>query len=583
MLNERFSAIVEALEKLPFDAVLDGEVVVLDPDGRANFQLLQNYLRTGRGTLYYYVFDLLYLNGRDLRGFPLRRRKYILKQVLPELPHVRISDHIEENGTSLFQAVKQKGIEGILAKNASSPYRAGIRGKDWLKVKTILSQEAVIGGYTAPRGGRKYFGSLVLGVYENEALVYIGHSGGGLADKELAVVHSKLEKLIVETSPFKDPPDTNTPVTWVRPELVCNILFSEWTDDGFMRHPIFDGLREDKSPTEVKREKPEKTADTVKKPRLTVAAREKERITIDGTPLELSHLDKIFWPDEGYTKGDMIEYYRGIAPVILPYLKDRPESMHRFPDGIYGESFFQKDIADKFPPWVKTASVRSESERKEIRYVLCQDEPSLIYMVNLGCIEINPWNSRIATSDYPDYIVLDFDPLEIDFRHVVEAALVTRDVLEQAGAKSYCKTSGATGLHICVPVNANYSTDQVQQFAKLINMLAHDRLPDTTSIERAPNRRTGRVYLDYLQNRRGQTIAAPYCIRPRRGAPVSAPLRWNEVNSRLDPAKFNMKNMKRRIDKVGDLWQGVLGPGIDMESCLDKLTEQKKKTGERHP
>ncbi len=580
-LDHKFPEIVKTLKQMNLRAVLDGEVVILDAEGRADFQLLQNYLRTGRGSLFYYVFDILYLEDRSLCGFPLRRRKYILKQVLPELPNIRVSDHIEEKGLAFFDAVAARGIEGMVAKDGASPYRPGVRGREWLKVKTHLRQEAVIGGFTAPRGGRKHLGSLVLGLFEDGDFVYIGHSGGGLTDKELAEIRSKLNRFVTKTSPFKDPPKTNAPVTWVKPELVCEVKFTEWTDEGYMRHPIYLGLREDKKPGEVKREIPAKTGEAVSRGPLRIAQDTKKQIVLNGIALELSNLDKVFWPEDGYTKGDMLEYYRDVASLMVPYLKDRPESMHRFPNGIYGDRFYQKDVDGKFPDWIETALLRSDSEDKDIRYLLCQNEAALIYIVNLGCIEINPLHVRVQSLDNPDYLVLDIDPLDMGFDRVVEAALATRAVLETAGAHSFCKTSGATGLHIYVPVGARYTTDQVVQFANLVNLLVCERLPETTSIERSPERREKKVYLDYLQNRRGQTLAAAYCIRPRKGAPVSAPLRWSEVNRKLNPLNFNIMTMRKRLDGVGDLWTGILGPGIDIESCLDSLTEEKHKKAKK--
>ena len=573
-LNGRFPMLIDALKKLPFDAVLDGEVVVLDDAGKASFQLLQNYLQTGEGLLAYYVFDVLYLNGHDLRNIPLRRRKHILAQILPDIPNVRISDHIEEKGISFFRAVQKNGVEGIMAKNGASIYQSGARSREWLKIKNTLSQEAVIGGFTAPRRGRKHLGSLLLGVYEGHDLVYIGRSGGGFTEDELGRMHARLKPLIVKTSPFQSSPKTDTTATWVKPELVCEVRFSEWTDEGYMRQPVFLGLREDMSPFDVKRERPEKDVAAPATYRFRTQEKGNASMVIDGRELYLTHLEKVFWPDEGYTKGDVINYYRAMAPVILPYLKDRPESMHRFPNGITGQNFFQKNVDDKIAPWIETVSVPYESEQKEIRYLLCQNEASLVYMANLGCIELHTWNSRYLTPDNPDYLVLDIDPLDIDFHYAAEAALATRDVIQLAGAQGFCKTSGATGLHIYIPMGAKYSTEQVQQFAQLINLLVHERLPETTSLARPPGKRAGKVYLDYLQNRRGATMAAPYCLRPRKGAPVSAPLRWEEVNEDLSPANFHIRNMAKRIDKVGDIWKGVLRGGVDMESCLARLSRR---------
>ncbi|MEN6466894.1 MAG: DNA ligase D [Syntrophaceae bacterium] len=584
-LNRRFPSIVESLKQLPFNALLDGEVVIVDENGRADFQLLQNYMKTGQGNLVYYVFDILHFRGHNLMDFPLRRRKMVLSQVIPldpPLPHVRISEHIENNGISLFNAVAQNNIEGIVAKDGASPYRPGVRSREWLKVKTAQQQEAVVGGFTEPRGGRKFFGALLLGVYEDGELVYIGHTGGGFTDEGLREMRARMDPLKTDKSPFKVPPKGHTEVTWVRPELVCEVRFTEWTNEGLLRHPIFMGLREDKKPREVRRELPKPSEEVVPQSmggRFRIVGDDKKIIEIGGRRLEITNLDKVFWPEEGYTKGDLIEYYRAVAAVILPHLHDRPESLRRNPNGIEGDSFFQKDVAEVIPDWIETVDVRSESEDKQIKFMLCQDEATLIYMANLGCIEINPWNARYRDPDNPDYVVLDLDPLDIDFRYVVEAALVTREVLDEAGVKGYCKTSGATGLHIFIPVQAKYSTIQVQQFAQLINTIVHARIPRTTSLERMPGRRAKKVYLDFLQNRRGQTMAAAYCVRPYRGATVSAPLAWDEVNESLDPRMFHIRNMPDRIKEKGDIWKPVIGRGIDMEICLDRIGRMQAKAG----
>jgi len=583
LLNQRFPPIAESLKQLPFNVLLDGEAVVVDENGRADFQLLQNYMNTGQGNLVYYVFDILHFRGHNLMDLPLRRRKAILSQVVPhnppglQLPHIRLSEHIENNGTSLFNAVAENKIEGIVAKDGASPYRPGVRSREWLKVKTVQQQEAVIGGFTAPRGSRKFFGALLLGVYENGELVYIGHTGGGFTDEGLREIHARMAPLKTEKSPFKAPPKGHTEVTWIRPELVCEVRFTEWTSEGVLRHPVFIGLREDKKAREVRRELSQPAVEVIPKGRFRIAGDEKKIIEIGGRRLEVTNLEKVFWPEEGYTKGDLIEYYRSVANTILPHLHDRPESLRRNPNGIEEESFFQKDVASVVPDWIKTLEVRSESEERDITYMLCQDEATLVYMANLGCIEINPWNARYQQPDNPDYVVLDLDPLEIDFRQVIEAALVTREVLEEAGARGYCKTSGATGLHIYIPVQARYTTIQVQLFAQLINMIVHARIPKTTSLERIPSRRPNKVYLDFLQNRRGQTMAAAYCVRPRKGATVSAPLEWDEVNESLDPRMFHIRNMRDRIKEKGDLWKPVIGPGIDMEKCLDRMSRMQAK------
>lgn len=296
-------------------------------------------------------------------------------------------------------------------------------------------------------------------------------------------------------------------------------------------------------------------------------------LKINNTDVKITNPEKIFWPSEGYAKKDLIDYYQKISKFILPYLIDRPESMNRHPDGIFGESFYQKNIDDQPPDWVKTIEIKSETENREINYLICNDERTLIYMANLGCIEINPWNSSVGKLDYPDFLILDIDPLDVPFSWVVQTANITHKILDKIGASNYCKTSGATGLHIYVPLGARYNYDQVREFGRLVEIVVNREIPEITSIERKPEKRQGKVYLDYLQNSRGQTLAAPYCVRPLPGASVSTPLNWKEVDENLDPKKYNMKNIFGRLDKIGDIWKGVLGKGIDMKKCLLKLEE----------
>ncbi len=576
--EKRYPSVVRSLERLGHEAVLDGEIVVVDAAGKPDFQLLQNYLKNGEGQLVYYVFDLLYLDGHDLRNLPLVRRKELLRKILPELPSVKFSDHVEEHGVAFFEAVAGQGLEGILAKEGASRYRAALRSHSWLKLKIGSRQEAVIGGFTQPKGGRKNLGALVLGVYEGDDLVYVGHAGGGFTEASLEHVRAQLDPLIQDACPFKKKPKTNAPVRWVRPELVCEVAFQKWTQDGNLRQPIFLGLRPDKPARSVHREQAEPAQELLDPPasrNLPMANKRPSKsageVVIDGTVVRLTNQDKVYWPKEGYTKGDLVRYYREVAPVILPYLEDRPESLHRHPNGIDGKSFFQKDMGDQPPDWVKMVKVRSDSENKEINYVVCQDEATLTYMANLGCIELNPWSSRIGSLDKPDYLVIDLDPEDVPFPTVVEAALMVRKVLEKAGAVGYCKTSGKRGLHIYVPLGARYGYDQARQFAEIIAKLVNAKLPATTSVIRPPALRRQRVYLDFLQNRQGQTLAAPYSVRPVVGAKVAAPLKWSEVRSDLDPAKFTITTMAKRLDKVGDLWNPVLGPGIDLQACLERL------------
>lgn len=335
-----------------------------------------------------------------------------------------------------------------------------------------------------------------------------------------------------------------------------------------MRHPIFLGLREDREPRSVEKEKP---ADLDLPKENSTRGEEGRGVLIAGKRLKLTNIDKVYWPKEKITKGDLIDYYREISPLILPYLADRPHSLNRFPDGIEGQSFYQKDVGEYAPAWLPTKEIRSESKEKPVKYLVCKDEATLVYMANLGCIEMNPWLSRVRKPDYPDYLVIDLDPEDIGFEKVIEAALAVKEVLERAGAESFPKTSGATGIHIYVPLGAKYDYDESSGFGRIIANIAHNLVPGFTSIERSPGRRQKKVYLDFLQNKRGQTLAAPYCIRPRPGAPVSTPLKWEEVRNGLDPSSFTLKTIRPRLQRSGDLFAGLLGPGINMEECISRL------------
>lgn len=594
-VNERYGPVVEALQQIEGDAVLDGEVTVVDAAGHTKFELLQNYHRSDEGSLVYYLFDLLYYAGLNLMQRPLRERKALLKQMLPQSPYLRYSEH-SEDGIGLYKAAHKEHLEGIIAKDGDSLYEPGTRSLSWLKVKSVLQQEAVIGGFTMPRRSRKLFGALVLGVYEGDELVYIGHTGGGFDQKELKRVHDLLQPLVTDKSPFKRPPHTNTPVTWVKPKLVVEVKFSEWTKEQIMRQPIYLGMRTDKSPREVTREKPKPTRSVAKgapkraKPAAAksgaaehalklIPAKKEEKVapvrvnhkSAHGKPaeVELTHPDKVLWPDEGYTKQDLFDYYNAMAPLILPYLRDRPQSLHRFPNGIGGKAFFQKNVSEH-PNWIESVTIPSSSG-DPVEYLLCQDKATLLYLANLACIEINPWNARVSDLDRPDWLVIDLDPVGVGFDTVVTVAREVHRVFEQVGAECFCKTSGATGLHIFAPLAARYETELVVEFARLIAYLVYDRIPNLTSVERSPSKRQQCVYLDFLQNSQGQTLAAPYSVRPRPGATVSTPLKWTEVRSSLDPTRFTIRTIQKRLAKVGDLWKGVLGKGNDLEVCLQRL------------
>jgi bifunctional non-homologous end joining protein LigD len=652
--NEIYAPIRSAVEKIPHNVVLDGEVVILGANNYTDFQALQNYRSTRKGKLTYEVFDLLHLDGHDLKELTLIERKTLLQELVKQLndPVVKYSAHVAEKGIKLFEKAKEKGWEGIIAKNGESEYLEGDRSLNWLKVKVLNQQEVIICGYTEPRGSRKKIGALILGVYEGKKLRYIGHCGGGFNDQGLNDMHQLLQKYIQESSPFAERIKTNTAVTWLKPVLVCEVKFAGWTADGILRQPIFVALREDKPAKSIKEEKPldvDEITDTAKTIKgkamatktLSKAAKEKKTsakssgtakraststkastkkgsttkrasakqstssakasaspeatntsrkngdakngVVISGKgssenertlllnkrSVTLTNQQKIYWPQEKITKGQLIDYYISVVDYILPHLKDRPLSLHRFPNGITGMSFYQKDMdVETIPSWLKTISFLAESTGKEVDYLLCNDAATLLYMVNLGCIEVNPWLSRTSKPEHPDNIVIDLDPEGIPFSAVVETAQCVHEILEKYGINSYCKTSGSRGLHIFIPTGAKYEYDTCRLFAEFIARETNAQLPGITSVIRTKSQRKKKVYVDFLQNSRGQTIAAPYSARPKPGATVSTPLDWKEVHEKLDMKDFHIGNTVSRLKKKGDLWANIYKDKNDLKAVL---------------
>jgi len=567
--NASYPIVTEALEKMRLQAILDGEIVVLDKEGRSNFQWLQYYGSDSQYPIAYYVFDLLELKGKNTKDLPLAERKALLVKLLKKNKVVKYSDHIYGQGEAFFKVSVAKGLEGIMAKKADSLYRPGVRTSEWLKIKNHKSQEAIIAGFTQPGGSRKFFGALVLGVKDGKTLKYVGHTGSGFNHANLEAISKLLKPLIQKTSPFSQKVIPNMPVTWVKPILVCEIKYTEVTRDGRFRHPIFLGLRTDKKAKEV-------TTTATKPVKIKIAKKEKaeEFISFGTKKVKITNRDKIFWPKEKITKGHVIDYYRSISKYLLPYLKDRPESLLRNPNGILDRGFFQKDAGADAPSWVKSKKIFSESTNKDVDYILCNDAATLAYMNNLGCIEINPWHSTVQKLDHPDYLIIDIDPSEKNtFDQVIESAQVIHGIFKQAGVESYCKTSGATGMHVYVPTQKKYSYDQLKDLAHLVCMLAQEQIPEFTSLERNLKKRGNKmIYLDHLQNRKGQTISSVYSLRPKEGATVSMPLEWKEVKPGLSPQDFTIYNALRRVEKKGDLFAGVLGKGIDLKKCLDSLS-----------
>lgn len=594
--NEKFYPLYDELKTMDLNAVLDGEVVVLGKDGMANFGSLQNWRSEADGDLVYYVFDILWYNGKDLKGLPLVDRKMILREVLPPSKQVLLSDSFDTSGIAFLNEAKKLGLEGIMAKRKDSTYHIHDRSQDWLKIKANRRQEVVIGGFTLNEDSGKLFSSLLVGIYRGRKLIYTGKVGTGFNAKLQKEMMSLFKPLITGKSPFQVEPDVNKPsrfrpnpphasVTWLKPELVCEVSFTEMTNDGVMRHPSFDGMRGDKNAKKVilEQEKPideivNAGVDSVVKPRA-----EAERKTllnpsdtsqvkkVNKHELKFTNLNKIFWPKEKITKRDLINYYYQAAPFILPYLKDRPQSMNRFPNGITGKGFYFKDVTDSAPEWAETYLYQSEADGRDRHYLVGKDEATLLYMANLGCIEMNPWNSTVKKPDNPTFCIIDLDPDKNTFDQVIETAQVTKQILDDMNVPSYCKTSGSTGLHIYIPLGNKYSYEQSKEFARVIVTLIHNELPEYTSLERTIRDRKGKMYLDFLQNRPHATIASAYSVRPKPGATVSMPLHWDEVKKGLKISDFNIFNAIERMHSVGDIFKPVLGKGIDLKKVIDKF------------
>jgi bifunctional non-homologous end joining protein LigD len=532
---------------------------------------------------------------------PLKERKELLARIAPADGILRVSENFGATGMEMYEQAEKMKLEGIIAKRDGSVYKPEVRSKDWLKIKTLQHQEAIIGGYTLNENSSKKFSALLMGVYEKGELIFIGPVGTGFGTETQKELLSKLKPLETETCPFAVEPEYNKPsrfrpnppkakVVWVRPELVAEITYRALTDDGSMRHPSFKGLREDKDPREVVREKATPTEKVIhaatsaieKKVRARPTKDERKTLLnpseetqvrkIDGHDLKFTNLSKVFWPEEGYTKRDMFNYYYQVVPVMLPYMKDRPQTLNRFPNGIYGKSFYQKDVTGKVPSWIQTYPYYSEGDEREKQFLVCTDEASLLYIASLGCIEMNPWSSRAKFPDHPDWCIIDLDPAaKTTFEQVIEAAQLTHQLLETINVPSFCKTSGSTGIHIYIPLGAKYTYEDSKEFARSIVKIIHAQIPNYTSIERKVNDRGGKMYLDFLQNRPQATVAGPYSLRPKPGAPVSMPLHWDEVKKGLKIRDFTLANAPARIKSIGDPFKGILDAGIDINQAMIKM------------
>jgi bifunctional non-homologous end joining protein LigD len=560
-LTQRFAPVAKELVKAlrTPDAVVDGEVVALDGSGRASFSAMQQ----GSTRLAYEVFDVLEADGEPLLDLPLTERRVRLAKLLARNPVVQLTGSFED-GEALLEAAREQGLEGVMAKRVSSRYAEGRRTRDWLKIKTHGRQEFVICGWTKGQGRREgRFGSLVLGLRRGKALAWVGNCGTGFTERDIDELLARLEPLRRATTPFPAEPKMakvrKGDVVWVEPELVCEVEFAEWTHDGHLRAPSFQGLRDDKPARAVRREGPvEKTEDGVR----------------------LSNLDKPFWPDDdpsgGITKGDLLDYYRAVAPVVVPHLRDRPFTMRRYPDGAYGKAFFQKDAPKGMPEWIPRFHVQVSTRerpprRRWIDAPLVNEERALLWMVNMGCIDLNAWYSRVDRAERPDFVLFDLDPSpDVGFREVVQVALLVKQALDALGLVSFAKTSSAEGMHVLVPVERRYTYGDTREFCEIVAGALARTNRGLVTTEWSKAKRRG-VLIDANQNGEGKTIASVYSVRPRPGAPVSTPLRWEEVDESLDAAAFTMEVVLERIRRHGDLFEGVLSARQRLEPALRAL------------
>ncbi|MGH7353850.1 MAG: DNA ligase D [Candidatus Rokuibacteriota bacterium] len=596
-VTTRYPEIVTALRALPLDRfLLDGEIVAFDERGRSSFQRLQSRMGLTRPDdieraksvvpVNAIFFDCLALDGRDLRAVPLRERKACLARLLPTRGVIQYGDHVLEHGKEFFDAAYEQRLEGMIAKRVDSAY-VGRRTRDWLKVKCQLRQEFVVGGWTEPQGTRAHFGALHLGIYEGERLVYVSKVGTGFDERTLGDIWKRLQPLKRATSPF----DSGTPAGrghhWVEPKLVCEVRFTEWTADGGIRHPAFLGLRDDKSPRECVRERPAEPPErrrggggsfgqySIPSGSLPRPAAFAHHRGADPPRVTITNPTKVFWPATSYTKRDLVDYYERIAPFMLPYLKDRPVVLTRYPDGIEGKSFFQKDAPTWAPAWIRTERIHSPHAQRDIHYFIVNDVETLRFIANMAAIPLHFWHSRLGTLDRPDWLVLDLDPKGAPFQHVVKVARALKRILDDLDLPSFVKTSGATGLHILVPLGARYGYDEARTFARLLAVMGVEVGPEISTVARPLKSRGGKVYIDWGQNGHGQTVVAPFSVRPRPGAPVSCPLRWEEIDTRLDPAQFTIKTAPARFEKHGDPMAPVLSGAIDLRAVLARMERRR--------
>ena len=569
-LSDTFPEIVTAIGALPFGhIVLDGEVVVHDSAGLPSFARLQKRGRLTRRhdiaraalalPATYYAFDLPGFGDYDLRGLPLHARKHVLERTLATVGPVRYSAHVEGEGEAMYEHMRKLGLEGVLAKRADSKYVPG-RSSDWLKLRIMETDDFVVVGWTDPKGSQVGFGALLLAQYAGDTLTFMGRAGSGYSNEDLTTLRERVDAL-----PAADPPagaPSEAGAHWVKPGFAVEVRFREVTPDGLLRQPVFLRLRDDKPLEDCVRRS---EGDALPAPVAVSSAASVDK------HIHFTNLDKVFWPGDRYTKGDLIDYYRAVSTWLLPYLTDRPLVMTRYPDGIEGKSFFQKDAPGYAPDWIRRQVLWSEQAEREVRYFIAEDEESLAYIINLGTIPLHIWSSRLATLERPDWCILDLDPKGAPFADVLKIAKAIRVLCKEIELPCFPKTSGSTGLHALIPLGRALTYEQSRTLGELIARVIVNELPDIATIVRAVPARGGKVYVDYLQNGHGRLLVAPFSVRPLPGAPVSMSLRWPEVKTGLANEKFNIRNAIARLEKSGDPLYPVLEETPDLGAALERL------------
>ena len=622
-ITHRYPEITESLRqviKCNESVIADGEIVVLNKEGYPEFgshkermsvnsdREISRLSKTIPAT--YYLFDILYYDGQDLRNRDYIDRRGILNEAVSQSNNrkrVRISDYIEQQGVVVFENIKKMNLEGIIAKRKDSKYIQGTRSKDWLKIKNTKTQDCVVIGYTTGEGNReKHFGSLILAVFEKGQLRFAGHTGSGFDSNQLDKIYNKIKDMRVNRPPINYIPYTNGKPTWIRPKLVAEIKFDNWTKEKILRAPIFLRFREDKSPedctVQVEGHLGDVVAQVEGKGAVTSITNSEPNPLLDS----FSNLDKVFWDKTSehpqLTKRDLIEYYDKVGNHILRHLKDRPLSLSRYPDGIKGKSFYHKNWNQTRPDYVKTVKVYSETRGNVINYILGNNKETLLWIANLGCIEMHPWYSRVINSEscknsdeldedkcglsFPDFVIFDLDPYIYSgnenkgeepeynikgFKSAVEVAFHLKELLDELKIISYVKTSGKTGLHIFVPVIRTYSYDQTRAFAEIVGRILTKKIPQKITTVWDTSQRSGKVFFDYNQNAKGKTIASVFSSRPSISATVSMPVKWEKLESIL-PSDFTMLNVPDILKRHSDPWKDILGKGQDLAKILDNLS-----------